>query len=106
MIVIDSSILVGIIKLEAGSERLVHLLAAEECTMGAPTLVETRIWCATNLPRRTSRWLEQLIDQQGISVIPFSREMADVASRAFGSFGRSSGHPAKLNFRDCMAYAV
>jgi uncharacterized protein with PIN domain len=37
---------------------------------------------------------------------PFSREMADVASSAFLRFGRASGHPAKLNFGDCMAYAV
>jgi ribonuclease VapC len=32
--------------------------------------------------------------------------MADAASRAFVTFGRASGHPAKLNFGDCMAYAV
>jgi ribonuclease VapC len=37
-------------------------------------------------------------------VIPFGREMADAASQAFAKFGR--GHPARLNFRDCMAYAV
>jgi ribonuclease VapC len=32
--------------------------------------------------------------------------MADAASGAFATFGRASGHPAKLNFGDCMAYAV
>jgi ribonuclease VapC len=32
--------------------------------------------------------------------------MADVASQAFATFGRATGHPAKLNFGDCMAYAV
>jgi ribonuclease VapC len=32
--------------------------------------------------------------------------MADAASRAFDAFGKASGHPAKLNFGDCMAYAV
>jgi ribonuclease VapC len=41
-----------------------------------------------------------------VSVIPFNREMADVASRAFERFGKPSRHPAKLNFGDCMAYAV
>ena len=31
----------------------------------------------------------------------------DEASRAFAKFGRGrGGHPAKLNFGDCMAYAV
>jgi ribonuclease VapC len=73
---------------------------------GRPDSGGKRIWCATNLPSRTSHWLEQFIDARGISVVPFSRQMADVASQAFASFGRASGHPAKLNFGDCMAYAV
>jgi len=36
----------------------------------------------------------------------FSHDMADVATRAFSAFGRPSGHPARLNFGDCLAYAV
>ena len=32
--------------------------------------------------------------------------MADAASQAFEKFGKASRHPAKLNFGDCMAYAV
>lgn len=106
MIVLDSSILVGIINGEEDCERLLDLLASEDCAIGAPTLVETRAWCAMNLPGRTSRWLEEFIDGAGVSIVPFSRDMADVASRAFARFGRASGHAARLNFGDCMAYAV
>ena len=106
MIVLDSSVLVGIIKDEQESERPIDLLASENCAVGAPTLVETRLWCASNLAGRTSRWLEQFIDGEDVSVIPFTRDMADAASRAFVTFGRASGHPAKLNFGDCLAYAV
>lgn len=105
MIVLDSSILIAIIKGESEAERLLDLLAREECGIGAPTLVETRAWCAINLAARTSRWLERFIDDDA-AVVPFSREMADAASRAFAAFGRASGHPARLNFGDCMAYAV
>jgi ribonuclease VapC len=32
--------------------------------------------------------------------------MANAASLAFTAFGRGSGHPAKLNFGDCLTYAV
>jgi ribonuclease VapC len=32
--------------------------------------------------------------------------MANAASQAFATFGRGSGHPARLNFGDCLAYAV
>ncbi len=106
MIVLDRSILVGIIKGEPGSDRLLDLLATEDCAIGAPTLVETRAWCAMNLAGRSSRWLEDFIDEEGVAIVPFSRDMADVASQAFSTFGRASGHPARLNFGDCMAYAV
>lgn len=106
MIVLDSSILVGIIKGEPDSEGLLDLLAAEDCAIGAPTLVETRSWCAINLKPGNSRWLEEFVDTQGVSIVPFTRDMADVASQAFATFGRASGHPARLNFGDCLAYAV
>ena len=42
MIVLDSSVLAGIIKGEPDAERLLDLLASEECAIGASTLVETR----------------------------------------------------------------
>ena len=107
MIVLDSSILVGIIKGERDTDPLLDLLAGEACAIGAPTLVETRAWCAMNLSSRTSRWLEAFVDSNNASVLPFGRDMADEASRAFAKFGRGrSGHPAKLNFGDCMAYAA
>jgi ribonuclease VapC len=106
MIVLDSSILVGIVKGEPDSDRLLDILAAEDCAIGAPTLVEARAWCAMNLTDRSSRWLEDFVNAEGVSVVPFGREMADVASQAFTTFGRASGHPARLNFGDCMAYAV
>ena len=40
MIVLDSSIMVGIIKGEDGADRLLGILSAEDCTIGAPTLVD------------------------------------------------------------------
>lgn len=106
MIVLDSSVLVGIIKGEADADPLLDLISAEDCVVGAPTLVEVRAWCAMNLAARSSRWLEAFISGDGVSIVPFGRDMADVASDAFARFGRASGHPARLNFGDCMAYAV
>lgn len=106
MIVLDSSVLVGIFKGEPGTEELLDLLAREEWTIGAPTLVEARTWCTINLARRTSRWLEQLVDSVRGAITPFSRDMADASATAFERFGMGSGHPAGLNFGDCLAYGV
>jgi ribonuclease VapC len=106
MIALDSSILVGIVKGEEDVEGLLDLLAVEECVIGAPTLVEARAWCAMNLPAKSSRWLEEFVGSNRVTVVPFGREMADAASGALVRFGRGSGHLAKLNFGDCLAYAV
>lgn len=106
MNVLDSSILVALIKGEPDCEQSLEIIAAEQCAIGAPTLVEVRAWCAMNLKARESRWMEEFIGDESVSVVPFSRQMADIASQALVTFGRASGHPAKLNFGDCMAYAV
>src|SRR3974377_945635 len=106
MIVLGGSILVGIIKGEEDAASLLDLLASEECAIGAPTLVETRAWCSINLAARSSSWLGHFVGACGGPVVPLRPEMADAASGAFDRFSRASGHPARLNFGDCMAYAV
>ena len=103
MIVLDSSVLIGIIKFEQDSEKLFNVLAVEECAIGAPTLVETRLWCTANLPSHSSEWLEDFINEPRILVVPFSREMADVASRAFGNFGRA-GSKRHISQHRCNCY--
>jgi ribonuclease VapC len=106
VIALDSSILVGVIRGERDAQRLLPLLDSDECAIGAPTLVEARLWCSVNLTTHSSDWLEHFIDRGPGTIVPFGREMADAASGAFAKFGKASGHPARLNFGDCMAYAV
>jgi ribonuclease VapC len=106
VIAIDSSVLVAIIRGESEAEHFLEAVEREECVLGAPTLVEARLWCSVNLKTGSSEWLEHFIEARPGRTIPFGREMADVAGRAFQAYGRGSGHPARLNFGDCMAYAV
>ena len=49
--------------------------------------------------------LEHLLRDMRIDVAPFDFHLAEVALTAFRRFGRGN-HPAKLNFGDCMAYAL
>lgn len=37
--------------------------------------------------------------------MPFTAEQARIAREAYRDYGKGNGHPAKLNFADCMAYA-
>jgi ribonuclease VapC len=41
-----------------------------------------------------------------IDIVPFDADQASVARAAYQDFGRGSGHPARLNFGDCFAYAL
>jgi uncharacterized protein with PIN domain len=58
VIVLDSSVLVGIINGEADAARLFELLASDECAIAAPTPAGTGAWCSINLAARSSSWLE------------------------------------------------
>jgi len=37
---------------------------------------------------------------------PENEAQARIAREAYRDFGRGSGHPARLNFGDCFAYAL
>ncbi|MEI2776142.1 MAG: type II toxin-antitoxin system VapC family toxin [Tetrasphaera sp.] len=42
----------------------------------------------------------------GVDIVAFTPEHARAARSAYRRYGRNSGHPARLNYGDCMAYAV
>jgi ribonuclease VapC len=52
------------------------------------------------------RWIGKLMDVQDLHVPAFSSVMADLAADAAERYGRGSRHPARLNFGDCLSYAV
>jgi ribonuclease VapC len=47
-----------------------------------------------------------LLSQSNITVVPFDTDHFLVAADAFRRFGKGRDHPARLNFGDCLAYAV
>jgi len=53
-----------------------------------------------------SRRLDELIDEAQIAIEPVTEAQARVARQAYRDFGKTSGHPAKLNFGDCFSYAL
>ena len=53
-----------------------------------------------------SRRLDDLVRTARIEIAPISVHQAHLAREAYKNFGRGSGHPAKLNFGDCFAYAL
>lgn len=41
-----------------------------------------------------------------ITIEPVTASQALIARQAYRDFGRGSGHPARLNFGDCLSYAL
>lgn len=53
-----------------------------------------------------SRQVDKLLRTWGVVVEPVTADQTQIARGAHRDFGRGSGHPARLNFGDCFAYAL
>lgn len=105
--IVDSSAVVGILNDETDAEALGDaLVAARSRRMSAATLVELYIVIdGKRDPVRSAR-LDELLQRSDMEIIDVTAEHAHIARAAYRDFGRGSGHPARLNFGDCFAYAL
>jgi ribonuclease VapC len=53
-----------------------------------------------------SRGLDDLLQEAEFVVEPVTERQARLARQAYADFGKGSGHPAGLNFGDCLTYAL
>jgi len=53
-----------------------------------------------------SRRFDDLIREAQLVIEPVTEAEARIAREAYRDFGKGRGHPAKLNFGDCFAYAL
>jgi ribonuclease VapC len=103
---LDTSALVSLLFSEPGHLDLVDvMLAADVLRIGAPTLVETSLVFEGRRGRPAGRLLEDLVEELGITVVPFGENEWRRAAAAFSKYGRGR-HKAALNFGDCLAYAT
>jgi ribonuclease VapC len=49
---------------------------------------------------------DKTIVELRIDIVPVDLAQGRLAREAFRRFGKGTGHPAKLNFGDCFAYAL
>ena len=82
------------------------LASADICRISAATFLETAIVVDANRSPTLSRRLDDLVRETAIVIEPVTSEQAQVAREAYRDYGRGSGHPARLNFGDCFAYAL
>ena len=103
---LDSSALIAILVSEAGSMDLIdQILQTDVVRIGTPTLVETSIVLSSRRGKPSHKEVQRLIEELGVTVVPFGESEWQAAASAYDRFGRGK-HPAALNFGDCLAYAV
>ena len=74
--------------------------------MSAGTYLESGILVDSQRDPVMSFAMDGLINSLGIEVVPVTADQAKRARQAYRDFGKGSGHPARLNFGDCFAYAL
>lgn len=101
--IVDSSAWVALVRNEPDAHRLrVALAEADLVRVSAATVLETSIVVTPKLHAR----LDEAMLLAGAEVVAFDGEQAIVAREAYAQYGKGSGSKARLNFGDCMAYAL
>src|SRR6266702_2675242 len=105
--IIDTSALIAILRDEPDAK--ICALAIEKTAnrrLSAANFVETALVIDGSRDPVASRRFDDLVKEARIAIEPVTEAQARIAREAYRDFGKGSGHPAKLNFGDCFAYAL
>ena len=105
--IIDASALIAILREEpeaAGCAAAIE--AASIRRISAANFLETAIVIDASRDPIASRRFDDLLREARIVIEPATEAQARIAREAYRDYGRGSGHPARLNFGDCFAYAL
>ena len=105
--IVDSSAIVAIVWVEPEAEQFVSAIVGNSgATMSAGNYLETSIVIDRDRNPALSARLDTTLNKLAIEIAPVTEAQARLARQAYRDFGKGSGHPAKLNFGDCFAYAL
>ena len=105
--IIDTSAIIAILRDEP--EAMVCARAIADATIrrvSAVNFVESAVVIDASRDPIATRRFDDFIREANISIEPVTEVQAQIARSAYRDFGKGSGHPAKLNFGDCFAYAL
>ena len=105
--IVDTSALVAIALDEPERLELQELIVDSTTPrLSAANLVELFIVVDRHTNRSVSDRIDTLLGALGLVIEPVTAEQALIAREAYRLFGRGNGHPARLNYGDCFAYAL
>lgn len=104
--IIDSSALFAILLQEPEAERLVRAIANDPVRLlSAGTWLELSIGVYLRAGDEGLHSLDLLSAKFQVEVVSMTPNQAEIARRAFKQYGKGV-HPARLNFGDCIVYAL
>lgn len=105
--IVDTSALIAILRDEPEAAACAKAIeAASHRRISAANFVEAAIVIDGSRDPVASRRFDDLLKEAQLVLEPVTSAQARIAREAYRDFGRGSGHPAKLNFGDCFAYAL
>lgn len=105
--ILDSSAIIAILWDEEDAEDFSRrIAAAADCKISAANYVESAAVIDGRRGTTASRDFDSYFQNGRIAIMPVTEEQARLARDAYRRYGKGSGHPAKLNFGDCFAYAL
>jgi ribonuclease VapC len=105
--IVDSSALIAILRNEPEAKTLAEAIEdASIRRISAANFVESAVVVDSSRDPVLSRRFDDLVRDAQIKIEPVTESQARIARDAYRDYGRGSGHPAKLNFGDCFAYAL
>jgi ribonuclease VapC len=105
--IVDSSAIIAIMRNEPDAFGIADVMeAATVRRMSAANLLEAAIVADGTRNPVLSRRFDALIEESRLTIEPVTETQVLIARQAYRDFGKGSGHPARLNFGDCFAYAL
>jgi ribonuclease VapC len=106
-VIVDTSAVITILAAEDDAASYAHAIAeAGVRRLSAASYLECGIVLDQQRDPVVTRSLDELLAEADFVIEPVTERQARLARQAYADFGRGSGHPAGLNFGDCLAYAL
>lgn len=109
LIFIDTSAIVAILTRE---DDYLRYLSGIDDSPRRLTGSHVRLECAMNVMRilgisvgDANALFDDFVERASVEIVPIADATSQIAVRAFARFGKGRGHPAQLNFGDCLSYA-
>lgn len=101
--IVDTSAMVAIVNGESDARSLLALMRdADELQMSTCSVLELSLVLGPERREQAAR----LLSRAGIQLAPFTAEQLAAAQEGHARYGKGSGARAKLNFGDCVSYAL